>query len=690
MPLAREPEVLGDEREAGALCDLGARELEEVRQRLRDVEATGEALLHARLEAVQRRRVADRDELRRRLRQPGREIADLVDGEVLERGVALGLGRHAVDVQLVVHVAVDVEAFLAGSRRSPRARARAGSARGGGTARRGVGDDRALVADDGIVEPGRLEVRLHAAEHAAGDDDDVDAGVPRRRGSRRASAGAALRPSQISVRSRSHASDVDRRAETPSGRFRSAAGLDDVGGHVGDLLVAQLALERRHAAAAGPDLLVGGCEVDGSSRRGSGRRLPEVPASLKVWQLPQPPDAKTSLPAAASPSPPPPPPPPPPPLSVGRVPVYGLGVPATTPPRRRSPRQRRAQGRRQGARSSGPSREKHTHVGGHITREPDEEHVGRRVVHDERDGDRRSQRERDGRVAERARAAQGSHDEEGEDREHQDDRERDVPVPRRALREGELDPLGEILASPTGPSSNALVTWLEPPVAASTARTRPPARAEATPMRPRSHAGRARRAAPQGRRSRPASTIAPPPSAPKRFPATSKRGARCRRTRTERRTDGRAARRRASAGTRSIVRAGSRCRRSAGSASARRAKGRRIGPSTPEHERGTRRGRRPAGCPDGERVAQERGRGAGRTAAPRREHRRARPELGDARRARARGSSGAPPRVRGPRPRPRTRPGRGRALQTRIVAGRRTPRSRRCGRRARAAWIPCP
>lgn len=67
---------------------------------------------------------------------------------------------------------------------------------------------------------------------------------------------------QRSVRSRSHARTSTSRGN-PVGRFRSAAGLDDVGGHVGDLLVAQLAFERRHAAAPGPDLLFGGCEVDG-------------------------------------------------------------------------------------------------------------------------------------------------------------------------------------------------------------------------------------------------------------------------------------------------------------------------------------------------------------------------------------------------------------------------------------------
>ena len=43
-------------------------------------------------------------------------------------------------------------------------------------ARDGVGDDGALVADDGIVDPRLGDVRADGAEHPAGDDDDVHAG----------------------------------------------------------------------------------------------------------------------------------------------------------------------------------------------------------------------------------------------------------------------------------------------------------------------------------------------------------------------------------------------------------------------------------------------------------------------------------------------------------------------------------
>jgi hypothetical protein len=48
-------------------------------------------------------------------------------------------------------------------------------------ARRGVGDDGSLVADDEIVELRLLEVRPHRSEHSPGDDDDVDAAGARPR-----------------------------------------------------------------------------------------------------------------------------------------------------------------------------------------------------------------------------------------------------------------------------------------------------------------------------------------------------------------------------------------------------------------------------------------------------------------------------------------------------------------------------
>jgi hypothetical protein len=46
-------------------------------------------------------------------------------------------------------------------------------------ARRRVGDDGALVANDEIVKLRLLEVRAHRSEHPPGDDDDMRAGRPR-------------------------------------------------------------------------------------------------------------------------------------------------------------------------------------------------------------------------------------------------------------------------------------------------------------------------------------------------------------------------------------------------------------------------------------------------------------------------------------------------------------------------------
>jgi hypothetical protein len=44
-----------------------------------------------------------------------------------------------------------------------------------------VGDDRALVTDDEIVELRLLEIRAGCPEHPPGDDDDMGAGSPRAR-----------------------------------------------------------------------------------------------------------------------------------------------------------------------------------------------------------------------------------------------------------------------------------------------------------------------------------------------------------------------------------------------------------------------------------------------------------------------------------------------------------------------------
>ena len=81
-----------------------------------------------------------------------------MDLELLELGVAPRLGRHLRDVELVVDVAVEVEAGLEhGVHRLPRLGERDGEVEKE-LARRGVGDDGSLVADDEIVELRLLEV----------------------------------------------------------------------------------------------------------------------------------------------------------------------------------------------------------------------------------------------------------------------------------------------------------------------------------------------------------------------------------------------------------------------------------------------------------------------------------------------------------------------------------------------------
>ncbi len=154
-----EAEPVGDELEPRALAHVRMRELEEVRQRLRDEEPAGEARLQLGLELVERLRVADGDELRRVVVQPLVQRADDVDLDPLEVGVRARLRRHLGDVQLVVDVAVDVEAGVDdGVDRLERDGARNRNVPQELAGHR-VGDDGALVADDRIVEPRLLEIR---------------------------------------------------------------------------------------------------------------------------------------------------------------------------------------------------------------------------------------------------------------------------------------------------------------------------------------------------------------------------------------------------------------------------------------------------------------------------------------------------------------------------------------------------
>src|SRR5439155_3396086 len=108
----REALVLGYPGEAGSLRHLRTRELEELGERLRDVQPAVEASLHTPLELVELLGIADRHELRWRLGQPVEERADRVHRDVLEAGVAVGLRRLLGDVELVVHVTIESEAFV--------------------------------------------------------------------------------------------------------------------------------------------------------------------------------------------------------------------------------------------------------------------------------------------------------------------------------------------------------------------------------------------------------------------------------------------------------------------------------------------------------------------------------------------------------------------------------------------------
>ena len=110
--LAREAKVLREEVEPGRLRDVRRRELEEVRQRLRDVEAAVEARDHALLQPVEHLGIVDHDELRRRFVEPVEQVADGVQLEMLEVRVAASLRRDLGDVELVVDVAVESEALV--------------------------------------------------------------------------------------------------------------------------------------------------------------------------------------------------------------------------------------------------------------------------------------------------------------------------------------------------------------------------------------------------------------------------------------------------------------------------------------------------------------------------------------------------------------------------------------------------
>ena len=106
---AREAEVLGEEVEPGALRDPEFGELEEVRQRLRDVSRPREEL---RMRTPSPSRASGSPTHTTFVGVAGRatrDVADGVDREPLEARVGLGVRGHARDVELVVDVDVRVE-----------------------------------------------------------------------------------------------------------------------------------------------------------------------------------------------------------------------------------------------------------------------------------------------------------------------------------------------------------------------------------------------------------------------------------------------------------------------------------------------------------------------------------------------------------------------------------------------------
>ena len=172
--LTREADVLRDEVEARRLGHVRRRELEEVRQRLRDVEAPVEAIDHPLLEAVENLRIVDHDQLGRRRPKPGEQVADRVQLQVLEVCVATGLGSDIGHVELVVDVAVEPEAVLVERRdRLARQLERDRLVPQPPAADR-VRDDGALVADERIVEPGLQGEGPGRLEHPSRHEHDVD------------------------------------------------------------------------------------------------------------------------------------------------------------------------------------------------------------------------------------------------------------------------------------------------------------------------------------------------------------------------------------------------------------------------------------------------------------------------------------------------------------------------------------
>ena len=159
-------------------------------------------------------------------REPRAQVADGVDGDVLELRVAPRLGVDLGDVEVVVDVRVEVEAGVEHCvHRLARVGERDRDVEEELAARR-IGDDRALVTDDGIVEPRLLEVRPHGAEHPSRHDDHVRAGVANGAERRaRARPQHAVLGDQRPVEIEGEGGDVPRESPPEGLRSRAAGGL---------------------------------------------------------------------------------------------------------------------------------------------------------------------------------------------------------------------------------------------------------------------------------------------------------------------------------------------------------------------------------------------------------------------------------------------------------------------------------
>src|SRR5436190_4254434 len=218
--------------------------------------------------------------------------------EVLEGGVRVG-GRCVLrHVELVVDVAVQrVPLGLDCRDRLARELERDRLVPKEAAADR-VGDDRALIADDRVVDTRRLQIRAHRLEHPPGDDEHVD---PRRSSGADGVTGPGPEDGVLG----------DQRPVEIAGE-RLDAGREV--GREGQPLVACTTYAATSAICFGlswPEKAgMGGLPfVTRLTTRSSGGfassrfgpTVPDAPASLSVWQLAQPADAKIFLPAAASP-----------------------------------------------------------------------------------------------------------------------------------------------------------------------------------------------------------------------------------------------------------------------------------------------------------------------------------------------------------------------------------------------------